>query len=108
MNKCESREWIRFGDKRMTANKANVTAVKAQSAGTPAQTNIMNCCDVVAGAGSTLKGQSRFELSGTMAAGIASCKLVALYGAHDNAFDANATMAVTIKEHLSGTLVAGS
>ncbi len=67
------------------------TVFKAQSAGTTAQTNIMNCCDVVAGAGSTLTGQSGFELSGTMAAGIASCKIIALYDAPDNAFGANAT-----------------
>ena len=83
------------------------TVFKAQSAGTPAQTNIMNCCDVVAGAGSTLTGQSGFELSGTMAAGIASCKIIALYDAPDNAFGANAIMEVTINEHLLGTNVAG-
>ena len=83
------------------------TVFKAQSAGTTAQTNIMNCCDVVAGAGSTLTGQSGFELSGTMAAGIASCKIVALYDAPDNAFGANAIMEVTINEHLLGTNVAG-
>ncbi len=83
------------------------TVFKAQSAGSPAQTNIMNCCDVVAGAGSTLTGQSGFELSGTMAAGIASCKIVALYDAPDNAFGANAIMEVTINEHLLGTNVAG-
>ena len=50
------------------------TVFKVQSAGSPAQTNIGNCADVVAGAGSTTTGQSGFELSGTMAAGIASCK----------------------------------
>ena len=83
------------------------TVFKAQSAGSPAQTNIMNCCDVVAGAGSTLTGQSGFELSGTMAAGIASCKIIALYDAPDNAFGANAIMEVTINEHLLGTNVAG-
>ena len=83
------------------------TVFKAQSAGTTAQTNIMNCCDVVAGAGSTLTGQSGFELSGTMAAGIASCKIIALYDAPDNAFGANAIMEVTINEHLLGTNVAG-
>ena len=83
------------------------TVFKAQSAGSPAQTNIMNCCDVVAGAGSTLTGQSGFELSGTMAAGIASCKIVALYDAPDNAFGANAIMEVVINEHLLGTNVAG-
>jgi len=72
-----------------------------------AQTNIGNCCDVVAGAGSTLTGQSGFELSDTMAAGIASCKIIALYDAPDNAFGANAIMEVTINEHLLGTNIAG-
>ena len=76
------------------------TVFKAQSAGSPAQTNIMNCCDVVAGAGSTLTGQSGFEISGTMAAGTASCKIIGLYDAPDNAFGANAIMEVIINEHL--------
>jgi len=83
------------------------TIFKVQSAGTPAQTNIGNCADVVAGAGSTLTGQSGFEISGTMAAGIASCKIVALYDAPDNAFGANAIMEVLINEHLLGNNVAG-
>jgi hypothetical protein len=73
---------------------------KAQSAGTPAQTNIGNCADIVAGAGSTLTGQSGFEISGTMAAGTASCKILGLYEKPDNAFGANAIMEVLINEHL--------
>tara|TARA_R110000822_G_scaffold104455_1_gene231425 strand:- start:710 stop:1261 length:552 start_codon:yes stop_codon:yes gene_type:complete len=76
------------------------TVFKAQSAGTTAQTNIGNCCDVVAGAGSTTTGRSGFELSGTMAAGTASCKIVALYDAPENAFGANAVMEVLINEHV--------
>ncbi len=76
------------------------TVFKCQSAGSPAQTNVGNCCDVVAGAGSTTTGQSGFELSGTMAAGTASCKIMALYDAPDNAFGANAVMEVLINEHL--------
>ena len=83
------------------------TVFKVQSAGTTAQTNIGNCADVVAGAGSTLTGQSGFELSGTMAPAIASCKIIALYDAPDNAFGANAIMEVTINEHLLGTNIAG-
>ena len=54
------------------------TVFKVQSAGTTAQTNIGNCADVVAGAGSTLTGNSGFEISGTMAAGVATCKIIAL------------------------------
>ena len=73
---------------------------KAQSAGSPAQTNIGNCCDVVAGAGSTTTGLSGFELSGTMAAGTASCKIVGLYDAPENAFGANAVMEVLLNEHI--------
>ena len=76
------------------------TVFKVQSAGSPAQTNIGNCADVVAGAGSTVTGQSGFEISGTMAAGTATCKIIALYDAPDNAFGANAVMEVLINEHI--------
>jgi hypothetical protein len=83
------------------------TVFKCQSAGTTAQAKIGECADVVAGAGSTVTGQSGFELSGTMAAGIATCKIIALYETADNAFGANAVMEVLINEHLLGTNVAG-
>ena len=76
------------------------TVYKAQSAGTTAQTNIGNCADLVAGAGATLTGQSGFELSGTMANGTATAKIIGLYDAPDNAFGANAIMEVIINEHL--------
>jgi len=83
------------------------TVFKVQSAGSPAQTNIGNCADVVAGAGSTVTGQSGFETSGTMAAGIATCKIIGLYDAPDNAFGDNAVLEVLINEHILGTNVAG-
>ena len=76
------------------------TIFKVQSAGTPAQTNIGNCADVVAGAGSTTTGQSGFEISGTMANSAASCKIIALYKSPSNAFGTNAVMEVLINEHL--------
>ena len=76
------------------------TVFKVQSAGTTAQTNIGNCADVVAGAGSTTTGQSGFEISGTMAAGTATCKIMALYDAPENTFGANAVMEVLINEHI--------
>ena len=76
------------------------TVFKAQSAGTPAQTNIGNCADVVAGAGSTTTGQSGFEMNGTMSNGTASLKILGLYEAPDNAFGTNAIMEVLINEHL--------
>ena len=76
------------------------TVFKAQSAGTTAQTNIGNCADIVAGAGSTTTGQSGFEISGTMGAGTATCKILGLFEAPDNAFGANAIMEVLINEHL--------
>jgi hypothetical protein len=76
------------------------TVFKVQSAGSPAQTNIGNNADVVAGTGSTITGQSGFEISGTMAAGTATCKIMALYDAPENAFGANAVMEVLINEHL--------
>jgi hypothetical protein len=73
---------------------------KVQSAGTTAQTNIGNCAAVVAGAGSPTTGQSGFEISGTMAAGTATCKIIGLYESPDNAFGANAVMEVLINEHI--------
>ena len=76
------------------------TVFKVQSAGSPAQTNIGNNADVVAGAGSTTTGQSGFEISGTMAAGTATCKIMALYDAPENTFGANAVMEVLINEHI--------
>ena len=76
------------------------TVFKVQSAGSPAQTNIGNCADVVAGTGSTTTGQSGFEISGTMANSAATAKIIALHDAPDNAFGANAVMEVLINEHL--------
>ena len=73
---------------------------KAQSAGTTAQTNIGNCADIVVGTGSTITNQSAMEISGTMAAGTATCKILGLYDSPDNAFGTNAIMEVLINEHL--------
>ena len=73
---------------------------KVQSAGSPAQTNIGNCADVVAGAGSTTTGQSGFEISGTMANGTATCKIIGVWDGPENALGANAVMEVLINEHL--------
>jgi len=73
---------------------------KVQSAGSPAQTNIGNCADVVAGAGSTTTGISGFESSGTMSNGTASVKILALHDNPNNAFGTNAVMEVLINEHL--------
>ena len=76
------------------------TVFKVQSAGTTAQTNIGNCADLVAGAGSTLTGQSGFEMSGTMSNGTATCKILGVYESPDNALGTNAIMEVLINEHL--------
>ena len=76
------------------------TVFKVQSAGTIAQTNVGNCADLVAGAGSTATGQSGSEASGTMAAGTATVKILGLYETPDNAFGANAIIEVLINEHL--------
>ena len=73
---------------------------KVQSDGSPAQANIGNCADVVAGAGSTTTGQSAFELNSSMGSGQATCKIMALWDAPDNAFGANAVVEVLINEHL--------
>ena len=42
---------------------------RIQSAGTPAQANVGECADVVAGTGSTTTGQSGFSLNGTVSNG---------------------------------------
>ena len=76
------------------------TVFKVQSAGTIAQTNIGNCADLVAGAGSTTTGKSGFEASGTMAGGTATVKILGLYETPDNAMGANAIIEVLINEHL--------
>mgnify|MGYP001295027795 FL=1 len=76
------------------------TVFKVQSAGSPAQTNIGNCADVVAGTGSTTTGISGFEISGTMANSAATAKIIALYDAPENSFGTNAVMEVLINEHL--------
>jgi len=73
---------------------------RIQSAGTPAQTNIGNCADVVAGAGSTTTGQSGFSLNGTMAAGTATCKIIGLWEDPSNSFAQYAQLEVIINEHL--------
>jgi len=73
---------------------------RIQSAGTPAQTNIGNCADVVAGAGSTSTGQSGFSLNGTMAAGTATCKIIGLWDGPANAMGQYAQLEVLINEHL--------
>ena len=76
------------------------TVFRVQSAGSPAQANIAQCADVVAGVGSTTTGQSGFELNGTMAAGSATCKILSLVSSPENSFGTNAVMEVLINEHL--------
>ena len=73
---------------------------RIMSAGTPAQTNIGNNADVVAGAGSANTGQSGFSLNGTMASGTATCKILALWDGPANEFGQYAQLEVLINEHL--------
>lgn len=73
---------------------------RIQSDGTPAQTNVGNNADVIAGAGSTNTGQSGFELNGTMAAGTATCRILSLWEGPDNEFGEHAQLEVLINEHL--------
>ena len=75
------------------------TVFKVQSS-TLAQTNIGNCADVVITGGSTVTGQSKFELSSTMSTGTACCKIIALHDTPDNAFGTDAVAEVLINEHL--------
>jgi hypothetical protein len=73
---------------------------RVQSAGTPAQTNVGNCADVVAGAGSTTTGQSGFSLSGTMGTSTATCKIIGLWEDPGNSYAEYAQLEVLINEHL--------
>ena len=76
------------------------TVFRIQSAGTPAQTNVGNCADVVAGTGSTNTGQSGFSLNGTMSNGTATCKIIGLWEDPSNSFAQYAQLEVMINEHL--------
>ena len=72
-----------------------------QSAGTPAQTNIGNCADIVYAAGSSPNYVSGVEISGTMAAGTAQLKIIGVSRDPDNneLGSANANLVVSINEH---------
>ena len=72
-----------------------------QSAGTPAQTNIGNCADIVYAAGSSPNYVSGVEISGTMAASTAQLKIIGVSRDPDNneLGSANTNLVVTIHEH---------
>ena len=72
-----------------------------QSAGTPAQTNIGNCADIVYAAGSSPDYVSGVEISGTMANSAAQLKIIGVSKDPDNneLGSANANVVVTINEH---------
>jgi len=76
------------------------TVFKIQSAGGPDQADLIKNANIVAGAGSTVTGQSGFEISGTTAAATAQLKIIALHDTPDNAFGTNAVLEVLISEHL--------
>jgi hypothetical protein len=72
-----------------------------QSAGTPAQTNIGNCADIVYAAGSSPNYVSGVEISGTMAASTAQLKIIGVSRDPENneLGSANTNLIVTINEH---------
>ena len=72
-----------------------------QSAGTPAQTNIGNCADIVYAAGSSPDYVSGVEISGTMANSAAQLKIIGVSKDPDNdeLGSANTNLVVTINEH---------
>ena len=76
------------------------TVFRIQSAGTPAQTDVGACADVVAGTGSTSTGQSGFNLNGTMSNGTATCKIIGLWEDPSNSFAQYAQLEVLINEHI--------
>jgi|TARA_E500000305_G_C3932042_1_gene193248 hypothetical protein len=80
---------------------------RAQSAGTPAQTNIGNCADVTPGSGSTVTGNSASVISGTMADTLALTKIIALWDAPENSFGQYAILEVLLNEHLLAHNTAG-
>lgn len=73
---------------------------RIQSAGTPAQTDVGACADVVAGTGSTTTGQSGFNLNGTMGASTATCKIIGLWEDPSNSFAQYAQLEVLLNEHI--------
>ena len=77
-----------------------VYGIQSTTGGAPAQTNVGNCADLVAGTGDTATGVSRFELSGTMGTGTAQCKIIGLVPTPDNAFGEHADLEVILNEHL--------
>ena len=77
-----------------------VYGIQSTTGGTPAQTNVGNCADLVAGAGDTATGVSRFEASGTMGTGTAQLKIIGLVPAPDNAWGEHAQLEVILNEHL--------
>jgi len=77
-----------------------VFGIQSTTGGAPAVTNIGNCADIVANAGDTATGISRFELSGTMAATAAQCKILGLVQEEGNAWGEHALLEVLINEHL--------
>lgn len=72
-----------------------------QSAGSPAQTNIGNCADIVYAAGSSHDYVSGVEISGTMAAGTAQLKIIGVSRDPENneLGSANTNLVVNINEH---------
>jgi len=72
-----------------------------QSAGTPAQTNIGNCADIVYAAGSSPNYVSGVEISGTMASTTAQLKIIGVSRDPDNneLGSANTNLVVSINEH---------
>jgi hypothetical protein len=77
-----------------------IFGIQSTTGGNPQVTNIGNCADIVATAGDTATGISRFELSGTMAAGTAQCKILGLVPEDGNAWGEHAMLEVLINEHL--------
>lgn len=83
--------------KAMVIDDKNV-AFLVQSGGTPAQTNVGNLADHVAGTGSDLTGQSGAYLSGTMTSAAASFRILDIAKLPGNAGEF-AQLEVSIYEH---------
>ena len=70
-----------------------------QSSGSADFADIGNLADHVAGTGSTVTGQSAFEINGTTGTGTAGLRILGLYEEPKNAYGTNGVLEAVIWEH---------
>ena len=70
-----------------------------QSSGSADFADIGNLANHVAGTGSTVTGQSAFEINGTTGTGTANLRILGLYEEPKNAYGTNGVLEAVIWEH---------